>query len=462
MTTKKSDGPIFGTDGIRGRALEGWLSTTAVEALGRAAGAVLGRSSDGSEGRALIAHDGRASAGPLQEALARGLAQSGIRATTAGLLPTPGLAWLTGSRPVALGAMISASHNPAEDNGIKLFAGGGNKLTDAEQAEIEIRLRDELDRIDPEGATEEPPLEHDDSLRSAYADHLVALGSEGDPLDLSGLKIVLDGANGAASAVGPDVLARLGAEVTSLHCAPDGLNINAGCGSTHPESLQTRVREAGADLGIALDGDADRCLLVDERGELVDGDAIMTIIARDAADRGLWTDQRIVATVMSNRGLHRALAPSGIGVHEVGVGDRQVVEGLRSEGLCLGGEKSGHIIFGSENGFIGDGLLTALHVLGVAARNKAAMSTLAAPFVPFPQVLLGLVVASKPDLETLSEFQALRARFEEELGDDGRVNVRYSGTEPKARVMIEGADAQRIEQMAVQLSETLAKEIERG
>lgn len=462
MTTKRSDGPIFGTDGIRGRALEGWLSPTAVEALGRAAGAVLGRSSDGSEGRALIAHDGRASAGPLQGALARGLAQSGIRATTAGLLPTPGLAWLTGSRPVALGAMISASHNPAEDNGIKLFAGGGNKLTDAEQAEIEIRLRDELDRIDPDGADEEPPLERDDSLRSAYADHLVALGSEGEPLDLSGLKIVLDGANGAASTVGPDVLARLGAEVTSLHCVPDGLNINAGCGSTHPESLQAQVREAGASLGIALDGDADRCLLVDERGELVDGDAIMTIIARDAADRGLWTDLRIVATVMSNRGLHRALAPGGIGVHEVGVGDRQVVEGLRSEGLCLGGEKSGHIIFGSENGFIGDGLLTALHVLGVAARNKAALSTLAAPFVPFPQVLLGLPVASKPDLDTLPEFQALRARFEQELGDDGRVNVRYSGTEPKARVMIEGADALRIEQMAVQLSETLAKEIERG
>ncbi len=466
MTTKRSEGPIFGTDGIRGRALEGWLTPAAIEALGRAAGAVLSRSSDGSEGEALIAHDGRASADPIQEALARGLAQSGIRATTAGLLPTPGLAWLTGSRPVTLGAMISASHNPAEDNGIKLFAGGGNKLTDAEQAEIEIRLRDELERVAPDhqqgSEPVTPPLARDESLQSAYADHLVALGTEGDPLDLRGLKIVVDAANGAASSVGPDVLQRLGAEVTSLHCAPDGLNINAGCGSTHPESLQAQVLETGASLGIALDGDADRCLLVDERGQLVDGDAIMTIIARDAADRGLWKDQRIVATVMSNRGLHRALSPCGVGVHEVGVGDRQVVEGLRSEGLCLGGEKSGHIIFGSENGFIGDGLLTALHVLGVAARNGATLSSLAAPFIPFPQVLLGLVVSSKPDLETLSDFQALRARFEEELGGDGRVNVRYSGTEPKARVMIEGPDEQRIEQMAVQLSEALATEIERG
>lgn len=462
MTTQKSDGPIFGTDGIRGRALEGWLSPTAVEALGRAAGAVLSRDSDGSEGAALIAHDGRASAGPLQEALARGLAQSGIRATTAGLLPTPGLAWLTGSRPVALGAMISASHNPSEDNGIKLFAGGGNKLTDAQQAEIELRLRDELERMAADGAPGEGQLDTDASLTGAYASHLVALSAGDGPLDLGGLKIVLDCANGAASSVGPEVLSRLGAEVTSLHCTPNGLNINDGCGSTHPESLQARVREAGADLGIALDGDADRCLLVDERGELVDGDAIMTIIARDAAERGLWKDQRIVATVMSNRGLHRALAPVGMGVHEVGVGDRQVVEGLRSEGLCLGGEKSGHIIFGSENGFIGDGLLTALHVLGVAAREGASISALAAPFKPFPQVLLGLVVASKPDLKSLVEFQGLRARFEEELGDDGRVNVRYSGTEPKARVMIEGPDAQRIEQMAVQLSEALAREIERG
>jgi phosphoglucosamine mutase len=462
MTTKRSEGPIFGTDGIRGRALEGWLTSDAVEALGRAAGAVLSRSSDGSEGQALIAHDGRASAAPLQEALARGLAQSGIRATTAGLLPTPGLAWLTGSRPVTLGAMISASHNPAEDNGIKLFAGGGNKLTDAEQAEIEIRLRDELERVAPDGEPVASPLTQDESLHSAYADHLVALGTEGDPLDLGGLKIVVDAANGAASSVGPDVLKRLGAEVTSLHCAPDGLNINAGCGSTHPESLQAQVLELGADLGIALDGDADRCLLVDEQGQLVDGDAIMTIIARDAAERGLWKDQRIVATVMSNRGLHRALSPCGVGVHEVGVGDRQVVEGLRSEGLCLGGEKSGHIIFGSENGFIGDGLLTALHVLGVAVRNGTTLSSLAAPFIPFPQVLLGLVVSSKPDMETLSDFQALRARFEEELGGDGRVNVRYSGTEPKARVMIEGPDAQRIEQMAVQLSEALAPEIEQG
>ena len=458
MTTS-SAGPIFGTDGIRGRALEGWLSLQAVEALGRAAGAVLARDSSGAEGAALIAHDGRASADPLQRALARGLAQSGIRATTAGLLPTPGLAWLTGARPVALGAMISASHNPAEDNGIKLFAGGGSKLTDAQQAEIEVRLRDELERVDPSGEDGGVPLEEDAELRAAYGDHLVRLSAEGDPLDLQGIDIVIDCANGAASQVGPDVLSRLGASVTALHCAPDGANINAGCGSTHPESLQAHVRESGASLGVALDGDADRCLLVDERGELVDGDAIMTIIGRDAAARGLWSDPRIVATVMSNRGLHKALEPCGVGVFEVGVGDRQVVEGLRNEGLRLGGEKSGHIIFGSENGFIGDGLLTALHVLGVAAREGQPLSALAAPFVPFPQVLLGLAVASKPDLETLTEFQALRRRYEEELGADGRVNVRYSGTEPKARIMIEGPDERRIEQMAVRLSEALAAEI---
>ena len=459
MTTKKSDGPIFGTDGIRGRALEGWLSPTAVEALGRAAGAVLGRSSDGSEGRALIAHDGRASAGPLQGALARGLAQSGIRATTAGLLPTPGLAWLTGSRPVALGAMISASHNPAEDNGIKLFAGGGNKLTDAEQAEIEIRLRDELDRIDPDGADEEPPLERDDSLRSAYADHLVALGSEGEPLDLSGLKIVLDGANGAASTVGPDVLARLGAEVTSLHCVPDGLNINAGCGSTHPESLQAQVREAGASLGIALDGDADRCLLVDERGELVDGDAIMTIIARDAADRGLWTDLRIVATARAT-GASTGPSPPAESAFMRWAWATAGRRGAPQRGLPRRREVGTHHLRLRERvhrRWPADGAPRA----GRGRPQQGGPVHAGGAVRPVPRSSSGsLSPPSRTD--TLPEFQALRARFEQELGDDGRVNVRYSGTEPKARVMIEGADALRIEQMAVQLSETLAKEIERG
>lgn len=452
--TKTTDEPIFGTDGIRGRALEGWLSARAVEALGRAAARVLG--GDGT-GVALIAHDGRASAEPLAEALARGFAREGLTSRSAGLLPTPGLAWLTANGEIVLGAMISASHNPARDNGIKLFAGGGAKLSDDEQAEIERLLRQEIDRID-DSDTASSSLQHDPTLSRSYVDHLVESASGEEQLDLSGLDVAIDCANGAASDVGPAVLRALGANVEVLFASPDGSNINAGCGSTEPGELRALVARRGG-LGIALDGDADRCLLVDERGEIVDGDGIMTILARDAVERGVWDDKRIVATVMSNRGLQRALEPVGVEVVEVGVGDRQVVEGLREHGLQLGGEKSGHVIFGAESGFIGDGLLTGLKVLGVMARSGRSVSDLCSSFVPYPQVLLGLEVAAKPDLETLSEFSALRARCEEELAPAGRVNVRYSGTEPKARVMVEGEDEGRIRAMADELVDVLRREI---
>lgn len=454
-TTTKQE--IFGTDGIRGKALEGWLAPAAVEALGRAAGAVLARDAQGLDPSVLIAHDGRGSAGALESALARGFAEAGLESVSAGLLPTPGLAWLTSTRRVTLGAMISASHNPAEDNGIKLFAGGGAKLTDSQQKEIEQRLREEAAKGASNSVISAVP---DPTVEADYIGHLVHLAQAGEPLDLTGAKIVVDCAHGAASRVGPQVLAQLGAEVDVLHASPDGENINRDCGSTCPETLQARVREIGADVGIALDGDADRCIMVDNKGELVDGDGIMAILGRDAAHRKLWPDLRIVATIMSNRGLHRALAPVGVEIEEVGVGDRQVVEGLKAHGLELGGEKSGHIIFGESNDFIGDGLLTALHVLGVRARTGESLAELVAPFVPFPQVLLGLQVASKPPLEGLPEFQALKERHEAELAAaGGRVNVRYSGTEPKARVMVEGPDENRIQAMADELVAVLEREI---
>ena len=380
-----SDAAIFGTDGIRGTALEGWLSEPAVEALGRAAATVLGRAQS-TDRICLVAHDGRASAAPLERALARGFAAHGFATQSTGLLPTPGLAWLAATREdAAFGAMISASHNPASDNGIKLFARGGAKLSDEDQAEIERILQVEYAAIKAGDASADARLSSHPELTTAYGDHLVSLAAGGGaPLSLEGMHIAIDCANGASSDVGPRVLKALGAQADTLHSAPDGTNINAGCGSTEPGSLQEHVRTSGASVGIALDGDADRCLLVDETGALVDGDAIMTILARDFVERGLWSDRRIVATVMSNRGLHRALAPLDIGVVEVGVGDRQVVEGLRSEGLRLGGEKSGHIIFGGKDAsvFIGDGLLTGLHVLGVMARTGRPLSELMAPFRP--------------------------------------------------------------------------------
>jgi len=456
MTHAMTDAPIFGTDGIRGRALEGWLSVTAVEALGRAAGAVLGRAAGAP--RVLIGHDGRRSAAPLEAALARGFAAAGLTPIGVGLVPTPGLAWLTGARDVRLGAMISASHNPAHDNGIKLFGHDGGKLSDEQQAAIEDLLRREVQHARPAPAdllAGRP--ERDASLEEAYLGHLLGFASVG--LDLAGVRIVLDCANGAGSRVAPRLFERLGAAVHVIAAEPDGDNINAGCGSTHPERLQAAVRERGAHIGIALDGDGDRCILVDDRAAIVDGDGIMTVIARDAAARGLWPDRRIVATVMSNCGLRRALRDVGVDIVEVAVGDRAVVEGLRREGLFLGGEQSGHIVFGPDNGFIGDGTLTGLEVLEVVVRTGQPLSALAGAFQAMPQVLVNVPVARKPPLASLPAVAALEARFAAELGGDGRVLLRYSGTEPKARVMIEGPSEGHIRAMADELAAAIRTEL---
>lgn len=436
-------GAIFGTDGIRGRAHEGWLSLEAVAAVGRAAGEVLAPAG----GRALIGHDGRRSGPDLERALAAGLRAAGVEPVSAGLTTTPGLAWsvLVGSD--VLGAMVSASHNPAGDNGIKLFSKTGGKLSDRDQAAIEERLR-AAPTGDPAG--EAPPIE---AVREeAYVDHLVAAG---DGASLAGLELVLDAANGGGSRVAPRVFERLGARVHALACAPDGNNINAGCGSTHPEALQEAVRARGAHVGVALDGDGDRCILVDETGALAHGDHVMTVIARHAASLGRWSDPRVVATVMSNRGLHRALREVGVGVVEVPVGDRAVVEELRRQDLPMGGEQSGHVVFGADNAYIGDGVFTALRVLAVLQETGESLSRSTAPYVPLPQVLLNVPVASKPPLEELVEVRERTRRIEEELGQDGRVLLRYSGTEDLARVMVEGPDEGHIQGRARELADLL-------
>lgn len=447
-----SEGRIFGTDGIRGRAGEGWLTPEAVAALGRATGAVLRESGSAVTPRALVGNDGRRSGPALENALARGLAASGFEVASAGLITTPGLAWLTRNRDFGIGIMVSASHNPAEDNGIKVFAAEGDKLSDELEIAIEERLRD-----DPSAELVGPATEVDASLEMAYLRHLVE--DAAPHLKLDGASIVLDCANGGASRVAPRVLGRLGAQLATIAAEPDGENINRECGSTHPERLQHEVRARGARLGIALDGDGDRCLLVDERGELVHGDGIMTLIARHAMQRGDYSDPRIVATVMSNRGLHRALREVGVSVVEVGVGDRQVVDCLRRESLRLGGEQSGHIVLGAENHYIGDGIFTALRVLLVMQETGATLSRLAAPFQALPQVLLNVPVASKPNLEELDGVAETVRRAEEELGQDGRVLLRYSGTEPLARVMVEGPDPQRIQALARAVAERIEDHI---
>jgi len=446
---------IFGTDGIRGRAGDGWLSVRAVTSLGAAIGEVLGAKiahQNGSKPRALLGHDGRRSGPELEAALARGLTHAGFEPTSAGLITTPGLALLTRLERFDLGAMVSASHNPAEDNGIKVFSGSGDKLSDELEMQIEARLR-ERPALDLTG----PGPRLDPRLEERYLDYLVQ--GPGAGLRLDGLVIVLDCANGGASRVAPRVFGLLGAQVISIAAEPDGANINHGVGATHIEALQAAVRSHGPNLGIALDGDGDRCLLVDERGEVVHGDGILTLLAVDQMRKKPWKDPRLVATVMSNRGLHRALRQVGVGVVTTDVGDRRVVEALKREGLGLGGEQSGHVVFGTDHHYIGDGIYTALRVLRVLRDAGKPLSELAAPYRPFPQVLVNVNVARKPALADIPTIASVRQRFEEELGEDGRILLRYSGTEPLARVMVEGPDLDRIRVQAQELADLIAAEI---
>lgn len=444
---------IFGTDGIRGRAGEGWLALDKVTRLGWALGVVLGKDQPqpGKIRPVLLGHDGRRSGPDLVEALARGLSGAGFAASTAGLTTTPGLAWLTLNGDFQLGAMVSASHNPADDNGIKVFSSAGEKLSDALQEQIEELLLAPPEEL-PTGAGPSTAPE----LEEEYLDHLLR---HAQGLRLDGVVVALDCANGGGSRVAPRLFGRLGAQVCSMASEPDGENINENCGSTYPERLIEEVRSAGARIGIALDGDGDRCILVDESGELVHGDGIMTVLARHAATQGSYKDPRIVATVMSNRGLHRALREVGVGVVEVGVGDRQVVEALRNENLQLGGEQSGHIILGDENHFIGDGALTALHVLRVMQAEGQSLSSLAAPYQPMPQILLNVPVTEKPSLGEMPEIVDLVRSIEKQLGADGRVLLRYSGTEDLARVMVEGTDLEFIKARALEIAERIEREI---
>lgn len=450
---------IFGTDGIRGRAGEGWLSVPAVTALGGALGDVLRKGPEGarrSKGarrpRALLGHDGRRSGPELEAALARGLAAHGFEVTSVGLITTPGLALLTRLQGFRIGAMISASHNPAEDNGVKVFSEEGEKLSDETERAIEARLRAE-----PSIKLEGPQPAHDADLEFGYLTYLVDKAGAG--LRLDGMRIAVDCANGGGSRVAPRVLGRLGAVVSAIAAEPDGDNINLSCGATQPARLQAEVRSHGAKLGIALDGDGDRCILVDETGEVVNGDGILALLARHALAKGELPDPRIVATVMSNKGLHRTLREKGIGIVTVDVGDRRVVEALRRHDLRLGGEQSGHVVFGADHFFIGDGIYTALRVLRVMVETKRPLSELAGVYRAFPQVLLNVTVARKPSLTELAAVDRARKRVEAELGEDGRVLLRYSGTEPLARVMVEGPDLERIRSQAQEIADLIAAEI---
>lgn len=428
----------FGTDGVRGVANRD-LTPELVLALGRALVRVLG-----SDRPLLVARDTRVSGTMLEAALSAGVNAEGGSVQSAGILPTPGLAHLARLYDFPA-AMISASHNPYTDNGIKVFAPGGTKIDDEREAAIEATLRAVLDR--GAGASDVPV---GTSTRVAgsidrYAVYLMET-LEGRTLD--GLRVVLDCANGAAYGVAPKVFRDLGAAVETLNTTPDGTNINVECGSTHPAALQEAVRAAGATLGVAFDGDADRMIAVDEAGNVVDGDHVMAMCAIDLHERGLLDHDAIVATVMSNLGLTRALEPYGVAVVVTGVGDRAVTDAMRERGLVLGGEESGHLVF-ARHAPVGDGTLSALMVADLMLRSGRPLSDLAGVVRKLPQVRHN--VAASSDAADAPSVGAAVAAAEEELAGDGRVLLRPSGTEPIVRVMVEATDAAVAEQIASRL-----------
>jgi phosphoglucosamine mutase len=426
----------FGTDGVRGDA-DTDLTSDLVIAFARAVARALRPS------RMLIGRDTRESGVRIEGELIRGLAAEGVVAVPLGVLPTPAIAFLA-ARAGVPASIVSASHNPWTDNGVKVIGADGCKLPEEAEAAIEAELRAIVDAGEPTPAVD-ASVEGLANAGDEYVAHLLtSLGEH----RLDGLSVVLDCANGAAFELAPRAFRDAGASVVVLHATPDGRNINADCGSTYPETLQRAVREQRADVGLAFDGDADRVIAVDEQGEIIDGDQMMTMLALDFHERGRLRHDAIAVTVMTNMGLGRALAPRGIAVVETPVGDRNVVAAMRERDLVMGGEQSGHIVF-SDYATTGDGVLTGLLLCDLVRRSHARLSKLAAQMTRYPQVLVNIRVARRVDLEaTPAVAHAVRA-VEAELGDRGRVLVRASGTEPLVRIMVE-AESQAVADAAIE------------
>lgn len=444
---------LFGTDGVRGKAN---VELTAELAMSLAVGAahVLGETGAFGDRRpvALVGRDPRASGEFLEAAVVAGLASAGVDVVRVGVVPTPGLAYLVADLSADLGVMLSASHNPMADNGIKFFARGGVKLDDAVEDAIEARLGETWQR--PVGA-DVGRVTDDHGAIEGYIAHLVAsLGGSGG-VSLEDVKVVIDCANGAASVTGIAAFEAQGAEVVALHNSPDGSNINDGCGSTHMEDLQGAVVAHKADLGIALDGDADRCLAVDASGTVVDGDQILAILALRLLSEGKLAGDTVVVTVMSNLGFMLAMAEQRVNVVQTKVGDRYVLEAMNANGYSLGGEQSGHVIL-SEFATTGDGVLTGLHLAAQVARSGKSLADLAAVMTRLPQVLLNVPNVDKARADTDAALLAEVAAVESELGAAGRVLLRPSGTEPLVRVMVEATTSEVAEQQAHRLAAVVA------
>jgi phosphoglucosamine mutase len=443
---------LFGTDGVRGVANDDPMTPEMALRLGRAI-AFHFRHPD-RRGRVVIGKDTRLSGYLFETALAAGICSMGADVMLCGPLPTPGIAFITSSMRADVGVVISASHNPYQDNGIKVFAADGFKLPDAVEARLEaLMASDELDKARPPPAEIGKATKIEDS-RGRYVVFLKSLFPKERTLD--GMRVVVDCANGAAYRVAPLVFGELGAEVIPLAAKPDGRNINDECGAVHPRRMCQSVRKHRADLGIALDGDADRVIIADENGEEVDGDEIMAICARRMLERGELKRGTLVATVMSNLGLERSLAEKSGRLVRVQVGDRYVVEEMRREGYNFGGEQSGHLVF-LDHMTTGDGILGALMVLTVMLETGKKLSELRKVMTRYPQVLVNFKVREKRPIIELPDVKGLITRIEGQLGEEGRVLVRYSGTEAKARVMVEGPDATTIQAYADEIAHALKR-----
>ncbi|MCU0264677.1 MAG: phosphoglucosamine mutase [Actinomycetia bacterium] len=438
-------GRLFGTDGVRGLANRDLTAELALD-LAVAAAHVLGDvgAFAGHRPVAVLGRDGRASGEFLSAAVSAGLSSAGVTVLDAGVLPTPAVAFLTDTRGADLGVMLSASHNPMPDNGIKFFARGGVKLDDAIEDAIEARIGEPWDR--PTGGAVGRVRSYDGAAER-YVGHLVGTL----PCDLDGLRVVVDCAHGAASWVAPEALRRAGAEVVAINASPDGTNINDGCGSTHLEVLQAAVLEHRADAGIAHDGDADRCLAVDAAGRTVDGDQILAILALAMRETGRLAGETVVATVMSNLGFKQAMRREGVRLVETAVGDRYVLEAMRAGGFSLGGEQSGHVVM-LDHATTGDGLLTALQVLARMATTGRPLADLAGVMERLPQVLVNVRGVDKSRVDSVPELSQALSDAQTELGDSGRVLLRPSGTEPLVRVMVEATSADQARDVADRLA----------
>lgn len=441
---------LFGTDGVRGLA-NSELSPELAFKLGLAVGSM--HKKPGTKSAIVVGRDSRISGTMLESALVAGICSSGIDVLSAGIVPTPAVAYLARTLDACAGAVISASHNPAPDNGIKFFNHQGFKLDDTLEEKIERLIQSDMREVfRPVGGELGKVIPLTDA-----ADRYIRFLKSTINTDLQGLRVVLDSANGAAYNIAPRLLREMGAQVISLHDQPDGLNINCNCGSTHPESLQEAVIKYQADLGIAHDGDADRIIAVDEKGDIVNGDQIMVICGLALQQKG-QLQHKIVVTVMSNLGLKQAFAAAGINVFETAVGDRFVLEKMLETGSILGGEQSGHIIF-LEHATTGDGILTALQLLQAVKNSGKNLSELAAQMINLPQVLINIRVKDKNGWEQNIKISSAVSDGQKSLMQTGRLFVRASGTEPLIRVMAEGPDKTELERIAGDIAEVIKQEL---